>query len=413
MLAGSGMRAAATLAASGTTIQLVSAVSSHEFDVADITAGTLDVNVDWATTRTRGVGFSYFTPLGAPLIEGAGSRLDDSINVADDVVLAFGMIEAGEVSVEARRAIVDPQRPRSLSDEDLPKVRAQETAWTLNERETRLLAGGATNVKDGALALQRRFDLDVVVTKRGPRGALVTTRDGSQVEVGAYMTRRVFPIGSGDVFAAAFAWAWGDQGRDPVAAATIASAAAAHWCETTELVTPRTILDGHTSLEQVPPDTTSKVYLAGPFFNLQQRWLIDVARDALAPGVWSPFHEVGPGGLEVAEQDLEGLRQCDSILALIDDDDPGTLFETGYAVRMQIPVVAYGESGHPEGHKMLSGTGGEHHTDLSTALYRAVWRAAQHAQGAQTTAPEPAALNVSSQHAPENPGSPSNSHGQQ
>ncbi|WP_300400338.1 PfkB family carbohydrate kinase [Nocardioides sp.] len=381
-LAGSGLRAAATLADSGTDVHLYSATHRREREVAQITAATLGVAADW-TDRTRSVGFSYFTPLGAPLINGAGTAIADEISVEDDTVLVFGMIEAGRVSAKGRRVVVDPQRPRGLNDDDLPFVTADEVAWTLNERETKQLAE-ESDVKVGAKALLDKFGLTAVITKRGPRGALVTTAN-YQEEVGAYQTSSVFPIGSGDVFAAAFAFAWGHAKHDPVAAARIASAAAAHWCETTDYPTPRQVLGGAAARRVVPPDTTSKVYLAGPFFNLQQRWLVDVARDSLAPGVWSPFHEVGPGGIEVAQKDLDGLNQCDALLALIDDDDPGTIFEAGYATNMGIPIVGYGEQGNADGRKMLLGSGASLYTDLSTAVYQAVWAAARNADERRST----------------------------
>lgn len=377
-LAGSGMRAAATLTESGTDIALTTARRDLESQVADITAAGLGVrDVDWIH-RSRSVGFSYFTPMGAPLISGAGAQLEQSISVEDDSVLVFGMIEAGRVEVHGKRVVLDPQRPRGLEDDDLPAIKADETVWTLNERETTQLAS-TTDVALGARALVEKHNLAAAVTKRGPRGALVTTRDGHQVEIGACRTSHVFPIGSGDVFAAAFAWAWAEQGADPVEAAKVGSSAAAHWCETMDYPTPIDVLQGKTTRQVIRPDTTSKVYLAGPFFNLQQRWVIDVVRDGLRPGVWSPFHEVGPGGIEVAKKDLAGLEQCDAVLALLDDDDPGTLFELGYATKMGLPIVGYAEHVHPEGRKMLTGTDAELYNDLSTAIYQAVWAAAVHA----------------------------------
>ena len=41
-----------------------------------------------------------------------------------------------------------------------------------------------------------------------------------------------------------------------------------------------------------------KVYLAGPFFSMGQRWLVDEARRCLGElgmDVFSPFHDIGPG----------------------------------------------------------------------------------------------------------------------
>ena len=373
-LFGSGVRAAASLTESGTEVHLATAVHESEKDEASVIAGTLGVRGEWVE-RTRPVRFNYFTPLNAPIIGGLGSRLHEPMTADDDVVLTFGFIESGQVRVRGRRVVVDPQRPRNLTEEDLPEVEADEQAWTLNDRETRGLAG-VEDVHEAARRLVQARALSVVVTKRGPRGALVTTADGTQVAVGACVTKSVFPIGSGDVFAAAFAWAWGDQRMNPVDAATVASNAAAHWCETRDYPTPAGVLNGTVTRDMVPTLAAGPVYLAGPFFNLQQRWLVDVVHASLAPGVWAPSHEVGAGGLEVAKLDLDGLELCDSVLALLDDNDQGTVFEVGWATKMGVPVVMYAEHLDAEGSKMLLGTGAYHYDDLSTAVYKAQWAAA-------------------------------------
>lgn len=373
-LVGSGLRAAASLAASTSDIRLTTALHTSEQMEAGVVADTLSVNLEFVA-RTRPVSFTYFTPLNAPVIGGLGSQLRQDITVDDDAVLLFGLIESGQIRARGRRVVVDPQRPRNLTQDDMPTVHADEQAWTLNERETTQLAG-LRDVSAAAKRLVAQRDLSVVVTKCGPQGALVTNADGTQVEVAASATESVFPIGSGDVFAATFAWAWADQHFDPVDAATIASNAAAHWCATKDFPTPASVLNGDHFGKPVPTTKVGPVYLAGPFFNLQQRWLIDVVNAALSPRVWSPSHQVGAGGPEVAKQDLDGLQLCDSVLALLDDNDQGTVFEVGWATKSGIPVVMYAEHLDTEGSKMLLGTGAEHYDDLSTAVYKAQWAAA-------------------------------------
>ncbi|HYO86740.1 MAG TPA: carbohydrate kinase family protein [Dermatophilaceae bacterium] len=205
-MVGSGRRAAATLADSGTDIILTSARHASEAMVAAVAAGTYRVTADWVD-RSRPVKFSYFTPLNAPTIDGFGAELAAPIDVSGDVVLTFGLIETSSVKVTGKRVFVDPQRPRNLTADDLPDVTASQTIWTLNERETRQL-GGTMDVEAAARKLIDNRHLAAVVTKRGPRGVLVTTAGGPQEPVGACITETVFPIGSGDVFAAAFAWSW-------------------------------------------------------------------------------------------------------------------------------------------------------------------------------------------------------------
>jgi nucleoside 2-deoxyribosyltransferase len=119
------------------------------------------------------------------------------------------------------------------------------------------------------------------------------------------------------------------------------------------------------------------VYLAGPFFTIADRWFVSLIYDALhdlGAEVFSPMHDVGLGGKEVAKADLNGLKRSNSVLALLERGDVGTAFEAGWATRGQKPVVVYLEVGpDSEGMKMLSGTGAYIYSDLSSALYWAVW----------------------------------------
>jgi len=229
-----------------------------------------------------------------------------------------------------------------------------------------------------------------VVVKDGARGCLVLTGDGDGIltRVGAYPTRSVWPLGSGDVFAAAYAHAW-DQGAEPVEAARIASSSAAWRCGTRATVVPSRILAGASvgdvledaGAELVVPDDEPLVYLAAPFFTLADRWLVETCRGVLTglgTRVFSPVHDVGPGGDEVAARDLEGLEGAQAVLALLDGWDPGTVYEVGWAHRTGLPVVGFIQGPSQEGTKMLVGTGAELHQDLSSALYRAVWAAHGH-----------------------------------
>ena len=122
-----------------------------------------------------------------------------------------------------------------------------------------------------------------------------------------------------------------------------------------------------------------RVYLAGPFFDLPQRWLVEFAKRSLVglgAEVFSPLHDVGTGGDEVAAADLEGLSGCGAVLALVDGWDAGTVFECGWASRAGIPVIAFAADPSSEEAKMLVGDGAEMHSDLSSAVYRSIWAAA-------------------------------------
>jgi hypothetical protein len=376
-LAGSGLRAAASLT-KATDVRLVTSWSEHEDLVARATAGALGVTCE-TLPRTEPVRFSYFSPLAAPSINGQAARLQDPHaleGLEDDNALVFGMLEAGaDVTVRCRRAVLDPQKPRDLAHADMPTVQADELVLVLNSAELRQLGRNDPDLLRAARTVLAERGATAVVVKRGPRGAVVVTARVHET-VPPFETSRVYPVGSGDVFAAGFARAWTEQGADPVEAARAGSAAAAVWCETQDY---EAVLLGPGRRRPVPVVDDILVYLAGPFFTLAERWLVDVVRSALSPAVWSPFHEVGPGGVEVAEKDLAGLRQCSSVLALLDGGDAGTLFEAGYATLMGLPVVTYAENADAEAYKMLVGTGADVHSDLSTSVYRAVWAAMRHA----------------------------------
>ena len=377
-VAGSGLRAAGAVAAAVEPTLHTAIDESFRADVEAV-AGGLHVCLE-GVERDQPVGFRYFTPLSNPAIDGPGAAAD-ALRVDGDVVLAFGMIESGERSVECDRLVIDPQRPRDLGGLDLDPYRCGHFALVCNANEIQAL-GGATDLVQAAKATRSRYDADVVVVKRGAVGAMVVTNHVKHI--GPHPTMSVWPVGSGDVFAGAFAHCWGN-GEDPIQAALVASAAAAWWCGTKAPTVPASILDGaaplHDSVaaDELRVSCPPRVYLAAPFFNLSQRWLVELARNALrglGADVFSPLHDVGLGGDEVAGEDLGGLRECGAVLALADGWDAGTVYECGWASRAGIPVVAFGANSSSEGTKMLVGDGAEMHSDFSTAVYRSIWAAA-------------------------------------
>ena len=121
------------------------------------------------------------------------------------------------------------------------------------------------------------------------------------------------------------------------------------------------------------------MYVAGPFFSIAERWLVDEARGALLDqgvAVFSPFHDVGVGPAnEVVHQDLAAIDKCDAMLAIMDGTDPGTVFEIGYARSRGVPVVVLAENVRDESMKMTSGSGCQLMTDFVSAVYKSAWAA--------------------------------------
>ena len=94
--------------------------------------------------------------------------------------------------------------------------------------------------------------------------------------------------------------------------------------------------------------------------------------------VFSPYHDVGEGKAEdVAPKDIEKLRDCSCVFAIVDGLDSGTLFEIGYAVAIGKKVVAYVENETEGSLKMLAGTGCDIEKDFTTAIYKTCWYAAK------------------------------------
>jgi pfkB family carbohydrate kinase/Nucleoside 2-deoxyribosyltransferase len=367
-LLGSGLRAAAALRNVADDLVLHSAVDA-EFDAeAKTIAQTFELSVEWRE-RSEPVAFRYWTPLSAPTISGPSARAPD-VELKGGDALLFGMIESG-TSADVDGLVLDPQQPRDLGPLDMTSLRAQRLAIVANAAETRAMTG-ESELEVAARRLRASTSAEVVVTKQAARGALVTSADAQEL-VGPWPTKRVWPIGSGDVFAAGFAWAWLERGAEPVEAARVGSHAASRWCATQSLDLAFSDFqpgDG----ELAPRD--GRVYLAAPFFSLGQRWLVELARESLmnlGGDVFSPFHDVGISGDAVARLDLEGLERCSAVLALLDEADPGSMFEAGWAERAQLPTVVFSEHPDSEELKMVRGTGASVCSDLPSAVYQALW----------------------------------------
>ncbi len=383
-VSGSGMRAAAALRYAD--VSLVTAIDEMTSDAASAAAASLEVD-RIVIERDQPVGFRYFTPVSDPAIDGPTASFDEPLRAEDEAVLVFGMIERGEISVSAERLIVDPQRPRDLVRIETTGLTWKKLAVVANRREIGALANIGETPEECARDVLETSGAEVVVVKDSGRGCLVVVQGREEsVRVGPFPTRTIWPLGSGDIFAAGFAHAW-SHGADPVEAARIASGCAAWWCGSrpnAQSAIPVRILNGDpvaSVLDTAGPELTIPerppvIYLAAPFFSLPERWLIELCRDVLmglGADVFSPFHDVGIGGDEVAEKDLAGLEGSDAVFAILESWDPGTVYEVGWAHKKGLPVVGFLNSAHDSRSKMLVGAGAEIHHDLSSALYRAVW----------------------------------------
>lgn len=373
-LLGSAGRAARAISTTGARVALHTYVDTPNHRTLDTLTKSWNVALT-ASPIAQTTAFHYVHPLSVPTIVPAPyvAPLAPALKVAGDVVLRFGILE-GDAVVSGDRVVYDPQSAFNPALFTENGSTASALAVVGNANEVRRLSG-TTDLIVGAREIMKRDRAEVVVIKRGGKGALVVTASSS-VEVPAYRGSSVFSIGSGDVFAAAFARFWGVEEMDATEAADLASRTTARYCESRDPLIP----DAQTlraDWSETIVATRGKVYLASPFFTIAHRWLVEEARTHLQEmdlDVFSPLHDVGVGtAAEVAPKDLAAFSECDRVLALVDGADPGTIFEVGYARARGLPVIALAETLSEENLKMIEGSGCVVVDDFATALYYTAW----------------------------------------
>jgi hypothetical protein len=292
-------------------------------------------------------------------------------------LVCFGLIE-GRLKVSGDQVVYDPQSPTEPAPFREAGCEASRLAIIANRSELSQLSG-KVDIETACKTVLRREKAEIVVAKLGPAGCLVATKSGVTT-VPAFRTKTVFPIGSGDTFSAAFAHAWIKERMAPAASARFASRAAALYCQSRFPHSKRAILGKSLSpLRLLPVHARKQVYLAGPFFNAGERWVIEQLRGALLNSnvrVFSPLHNVGHGDAgDVYGPDIDGLLDSGVVLAWLDGLDAGTLYEIGYAHALGRKVIVFVGPERPEDLKMITGGGCHVVDDLTTAVYLTAWAA--------------------------------------
>lgn len=318
--------------------------------------------------------FFYAHGLAIPKISPRPISPCPSIEVKAEIALQFGMLE-GHARVDAEVLVYDPQAPGNPLPFSNTGSSARRLAIVANADEVKGWTGQSDPATGGAQLLHQE-NAEIVIVKASSAGAYVVDKGGVS-QVPAYWTAGVFPIGSGDFFAASFTKFWAVDGLSPNEAADLASRATAMYvgwrCEQIP-----SSADLRSQITKTTSCNPGQIYLAGPFFTLAQRWLVEEARRELTTAqtrVFSPFHEIGAGPAEVVgPADVAGLEKCDRMFAILDGLDAGTIFEVGYAVKKGIPVFAYAENVCEEDLKMIVGSGCVHISDFASAIYRTIWK---------------------------------------
>lgn len=334
------------------------------------------------------VSFTYFHPLSEPEYRPGDLPRYDNIVVEGANILRFGFME-GDAVVRGERVVFDPQSPKKPVSFKGNGSTAKSLAVVLNAQEVRAL-GKDQDEAQAVRNVQQSEGASVILVKSGPQGCRVYINGSLRGAVPPYRTDRVYKIGSGDIFSAAFAYHWAEKGMAPDQAADAASRCVARYCNSRR---PSVLLDEETSaLEPIAvKDEKAKVYIAGPFFTMAELWLVEQAcraLDSLGVSFFSPFHEAGllrdytddrahQEEIErVVETDLRGLGDCKAVFAILDGCDPGTIFEIGWAVRHSIPVVALSQNPKPADQTMIHGSKNcSISDDFASAIYRVAWAA--------------------------------------
>lgn len=381
---GSAGRAAVAIATVGTPVVLHSYMDTDALQIMNEQGAWLNAFRANPTSISSVVKFTYLHDMAVPDIGGIPERPYPSLAIREEKVVRFGMLE-GDAIVHAEWAVYDPQNVRNGQPFNANGSTAKHLALVLNLDEAGQMAGmPKARPSVAAPALAQQQGAEVVVVKMGPEGAFVWTSNAT-VQVPAFRTSRVWKIGSGDCFVAHFANAWMYEGRTPAEAAEIASRATAYYCETRGLPTADILVK--LSFPPVQPSnsylqgTRRQVYLAGPFFDLPQVWMVEQTRENLLGmglRVFSPYHDIGLGSAEdVVAKDLEAIRESDMVLAITDGLDAGTIYEIGYARALNKPVVVYSERHKGESLKMMEGSGCVICVDYTTAMYSTLWEAVE------------------------------------
>lgn len=379
---GSAGRAALAIATLGRSVILHSYMSDEVFQIIKEKGSwqtefdAMQVNID------RTVSFKYLHDLATPEISGVPDLPYSRFIVSEERVVRFGMLE-GDAEVHAKWVVYDAQNASNPRPYRENGSTAGHLALVVNAREAVRMSGmpNSDPAQTAAVLAQQQM-AEVVVIKMGPQGAFVWTAERS-AQVPAFRTSHVWKIGSGDCFVAHFANAWMSEGRSPIEAAEIASNATAYYCDTQGLPTRDALANSKFEPVQISQAISAgasrMIYLAGPFFDLSQIWMVQLARTTLLDmglRVFSPYHDIGIGSAEsVVPKDLAGIRESDLVFAITDGLDAGTLYEIGYARAHNKPVVVYSERHSSESLKMMEGSGCTICSDYTSAIYSAMWEA--------------------------------------
>lgn len=381
---GSGGRAAAILSGFGEKICFHSYVHKSKERDFKYFSNIYKIDIELLSS-TEIINFEYYHALSAPNIHTLNNPIEiqQQTIINEDIVICYGMMEAQNPIINADYVVFDPQSENNPSMIFDNGSKINHLALILNAEEGKKFTS-ENNIENIAQAFFKKTNnLEVLILKDGPFGAHLFYNN-MYYYIDAYQTNNVFKIGSGDVFVAIFGYLWAKDKLNPVEAAEKASIATAMYCENKIFQIDKNSLFKNNNLKKINIDKekfNKAIYLAGPFFTMADRWLIEEAKFQLEKfnaNVFSPLHDVGYGKSDfIVKEDLKGIDKADILYAVLNDYDPGTIFEIGYAISKNIPVVIFIENKIQINMTMFEGSGCIIENDFTTSIYKVIWEASR------------------------------------
>jgi hypothetical protein len=369
-LFGSAGRAAKALAEIGVDVELHTALTKRELIHANTSLATENLKISLLHERQAEISFEYLHPLAEPTIKAYKSVSTQKTKITAQTAIVFGMLECSP-TVSAMHCIYDPQSPSAPQPFSAIGSDAKHLAIVANSNEILRLAK-SSSIDDAAKSILKSENAQVVVVKNGIKGALVYTHHGVSM-VPAYRTDSAFTIGSGDMFVAAFGYAWAVLEKAPTEATEYASRSVARYLES-RIAALRDFEETLSDKREKVEPSSAKIYLAGPFREIGQRMLINDIRTQLSRlglKVFSPVHDIGRGDFHVVvPQDLAAIRECDAVFAIMNGLSPGTMFEIGYAAAVGKRLYCLAENIRAGDLKLPQGVGATIGSDLVSLVFK-------------------------------------------
>lgn len=373
-LYGSGLRAAHALSSRGTDISFNTFIGNDDYDNLSCICRAINVSLN-AIEIIETSNFLYEYPLANPFFK--IPEIDKNLaNVIEgELVLQFGMIE-GNPRVKAEKVVYDPQSPGNPISFWSNNSHTNELIWVANLQEM-VRFTGTSNFLEIKKHLFEKENVYAAIIKKGSDGAILIQKNKEDFEIPVFKTNHVWPIGTGDIFTSTFAYGYLIENLTLEEASVKASLSTAYYTETSILPIPIYINELKFERFYKKDFSVKNVYLAGPFFNMAQRWLIEQFRTQLSNfglHVFSPYHDIGFGTPEtVVPLDIAAIKSADILVAIVDGLDSGTMFEIGYAKALNIPVIVFVEDECQESLTMIKGTDCLIENDFSTVIYKTIW----------------------------------------